>query len=235
MCKNMELKENYILKIGMCDDELGSIKSFSSMLESAIEKQDLNAKISLITTNQKEMFDAVFNKEIDILFLDVDFKNNGKNGIEFAEDLRNVNKEFFLVFLSAHQRYMHVSFFVKVYDYIVKPANKDVVEHLIKRLKGEFDYNNKLFLHLNKWITVRIDDILYIEKLGNKCNIITTYNTQSTTKSLETLLNELPNYFRKCHRSYIVNERKILTLDKKEKYAFFPRGIKCPINSYFDL
>ncbi|MDD3303972.1 MAG: LytTR family DNA-binding domain-containing protein [Clostridia bacterium] len=231
----MELKENYILKIGMCDDELGSIKSFSSMLESAIEKQDLNAKISLITTNQKEMFDAVFNKEIDILFLDVDFKNNGKNGIEFAEDLRNVNKEFFLVFLSAHQRYMHVSFFVKVYDYIVKPANKDVVEHLIKRLKGEFDYNNKLFLHLNKWITVRIDDILYIEKLGNKCNIITTYNTQSTTKSLETLLNELPNYFRKCHRSYIVNERKILTLDKKEKYAFFPRGIKCPINSYFDL
>ena len=40
MCKNMELKENYILKIGMCDDELGSIKSFANMLESEIIRQD---------------------------------------------------------------------------------------------------------------------------------------------------------------------------------------------------
>ena len=36
--------------------------------------------------------------------LDIDFKNNGKNGIEFAKDLRKINKNFFLVFLSAHQR-----------------------------------------------------------------------------------------------------------------------------------
>lgn len=94
----MELKENYILKIGMCDDELGSIKSFANMLESEIIRQDLNAEITLITSNQKEIFDAVFNREIDILFLDVDFKNNGKNGLDFAEDLRRINKEFFLIF-----------------------------------------------------------------------------------------------------------------------------------------
>jgi response regulator of the lytR/algR family len=235
MCKNMELKENYILKIGMCDDELGSIKSFANMLESEIIRQDLDAEITLITSNQKEIFDAVFNREIDILFLDVDFKNNGKNGLDFAEDLRRINKEFFLIFLSAHQRYMHVSFYVKVYDYIVKPANKDVIEELVSRLKGEFKGNKSLFLHLNKWITVRIDDILYIEKIGNKCNIVTTYSTQTSTKSLETLLSELPNYFRKCHRSYILNEKKIIGIDKKEKYAFFPKGVKCPINSYFDL
>lgn len=223
------------MKIGMCDDELGSIKSFANMLESEIIRQDLNAEITLITSNQKEIFDAVFNREIDILFLDVDFKNNGKNGLDFAEDLRRINKEFFLIFLSAHQRYMHVSFYVKVYDYIVKPANKDVIEELVSRLKGEFKGNKSLFLHLNKWITVRIDDILYIEKIGNKCNIVTTYSTQTSTKSLETLLSELPNYFRKCHRSYILNEKKIIGIDKKEKYAFFPKGVKCPINSYFDL
>lgn len=174
----MELKENYILKIGMCDDELGSIKSFANMLESEIIRQDLNAEITLITSNQKEIFDAVFNREIDILFLDVDFKNNGKNGLDFAEDLRRINKEFFLIFLSAHQRYMHVSFYVKVYDYIVKPANKDVIEELVSRLKGEFKGNKSLFLHLNKWITVRIDDILYIEKIGNKCNIVLLFTAK---------------------------------------------------------
>ena len=49
------------------------------------------------------------------------------------------------------------------------------------------------------------------------------------------LLNELPIFFRKCHRSYIVNENKILRLDKKNGYVYFSKDIFCPVNSQFNL
>lgn len=82
-----------MIKIGMCDDNLNSIKIASKLLESETIEQNLDAEISIISSNQKEIYDAIYEGKIDILFLDIDFKNNGKNGIEFARDLRKINKK----------------------------------------------------------------------------------------------------------------------------------------------
>ena len=224
-----------MLRIGMCDDDLEGVNLTSKFLDAEIINQNLDAEITIISDNQKEIFDKIYKKEIDILFLDVDFKSNGKNGIDFAKDLREVNKDFYLIFLTAHQRYMHVSFIVKVFDYLVKPINKNILEDLVLRIKEEFTYDKNIFLHLNKWESVRTNDILYIEKCGNKSIVVTNSSKYSTLKTLETLLNELPIFFRKCHRSYIVNENKILRLDKKNGYVYFSKDIFCPVNSQFNL
>lgn len=235
MCENMEIIEKYIVKIGMCDDDLENIKLVAKQLESEIINQNFNAEITLITDDQEKVFESVKNGDIDILFLDIDFKGKGKNGIDFAYELRLVNREFSLVFLPGHQRYMHVSFCVKVFDYIVKPINKTILEQLVSRFKQEYIINKSKFLTLNKWITVRIEDILYIEKDGNKCNVVTGFATYSTTINLNALLDRLPPYFIKCHRSYIANTKRIAAIDKKEQYIYFENGSKCPINSYFKL
>ncbi len=231
----MKQRENYILKIGICDDDLDCVISVVKLIESEIMEQNLNAEITMITDNQKDIFDAIYYHKIDILFLDIDFKNKGKNGLDFASDLRNINKDFFLIFLSAHQRYMHVSFYVKVYDYLVKPANRYVIQDLVSRLKSEFNLNKNLFLNLNKWVSIRINDILYIERDKNKSKIITSFDEYTTSKSLDSLLNDLPNNFRKCHRSFVLNENKIISIDRKSQYAYFTKKNKCPINSYFEL
>ena len=224
-----------MIKIGMCDDNLNSIKIASKLLESEIMEQDLNAEISIISSNQKEIFDAIYKKNIDVLFLDVDFKNNGKNGIEFAKDLRKVNRNFFLVFLSAHQRYLHLSLITKVFDYLIKPINRDTMSNLVTRLKEEFSNNNTLFLHLSKWEFVRTDNILYIEKEGKKSVIITNDITYTTNKGLNTLISELPSNFIRCHKSYILNKEKILSLDKKNGQAFFTKTISCPISTHLNI
>lgn len=235
MCKNMEIKENYILKIVLCDDELENIKTISKLLESEIIQQNFSAEIVLITDNQEEILHAIEERKIDILFLDIDFKNNGKNGLEFANILRKINKEFFLIFLTAHQRYMHISFYTKVFDYLVKPISKDILSEIVSRLKDEFENNKNLFLKLNKWVSLRTTDILYIEKQGNKSTVVTQFGEYSTVKTLDNLLDELPINFTKSHRSYIVNENKIINIDKKDKYVYFSQDIKCPINSFFEL
>lgn len=224
-----------MIKIGMCDDNLNSIKIASKLLEAEIIEQDLDAEISIISSEQKKIFDAIYNKEIDVLFLDIDFKNNGKNGIDFAKDLRKINKNFYLVFLSAHQRYLHVSLTTKIFDYLVKPINRDTISDIVSRLKDEFTNNKALFLHLNKWEFVRTDDIFYIEKNGKKSIIVTDDINFTTTKGLNTLLSELPQNFLRCHKSYILNSDKVLSIDKKLGQASFGKNITCPISAQFNL
>ena len=224
-----------MIKIGMCDDNLNSIKIASKLLEAEIIEQDLDAEISIISSEQKKIFDAIYNKEIDVLFLDIDFKNNGKNGIDFAKDLRKINKNFYLVFLSAHQRYLHVSLTTKIFDYLVKPINRDTISDIVIRLKDEFANNKALFLHLNKWEFVRTDDIFYIEKNGKKSIIVTDDINFTTTKGLNTLLSELPQNFLRCHKSYILNSDKVLSIDKKLGLASFGKNITCPISTQFNL
>ena len=224
-----------MIKIGMCDDNLNSIKIASKLLEAEIIEQDLDAEISIISSEQKKIFDAIYNNEIDVLFLDIDFKNNGKNGIDFAKDLRKINKNFYLVFLSAHQRYLHVSLTTKIFDYLVKPINRDTISDIVSRLKDEFANNKALFLHLNKWEFVRTDDIFYIEKNGKKSIIVTDDINFTTTKGLNTLLSELPQNFLRCHKSYILNSDKVLSIDKKLGQASFGKNISCPISAQFNL
>lgn len=224
-----------MLRIGFCDDALDSIHIVTRYLEAEIIEQNLDAEITLITNNQNDVLEAIRHKELDILFLDIDFKATGKNGIEFAKELRELNRDFYLIFLSAYQRYMHLSFVVKVYDYLFKPINREIIQDLVFRLKKDYSYDTNLFLHLNKWKSIRIDSILYIEKLGSKSHIITQTEENTTTKSLDTLLAELPNNFKRCHRSCIINEREVLSIDKKYGIANLTAQKTCPINSYYQL
>ena len=88
---------------------------------------------------------------------------------------------------------------------------------------------------INKWVSIRTNDILYIEKIGNKSIVVTKQGRNSTLKTLDALLEELPINFRKCHRSYIINENKIIQIDKKKGYAYFSNDLYCPINSHFNI
>ena len=224
-----------MIKIGICDDNLNALAGIKCMIDSQLIQLDLNAEITIVTNDQKKIFEAISKKEIDILFLDIDFKGNGKNGVEFAKELREHNKDFYLVFLTAHQRYMHISFYAKVFDYLVKPVNKYVIEDLICRLKKEFEAVNNIFLHLNRWTAIRTDEILYIEKNGNKSIVITEVSKESTYKTLDSLLEELPSNFKRCHKSYIINENKVISINKKSGYIFFTDKIYCPISTHFNL
>lgn len=224
-----------MLKIGICDDNLKVLDVTSKILESVLIENDIDADITLVTSEQNKILEEIKSKNIDILFLDVDFKDSGKNGIEFANELRKYNKDFYLIFISAFQKYIQISLSVKVFDYLIKPINKDTITELMLRLDEDAKFSNNIFLQLNKWKKVRLDKILYIEKQNNKAIVVTTDGIQTSNKTLGTLLNELPKNFVKAHRSYIVNYNNIVSIDKKLGLVYFLDNKSCPINSSFNI
>lgn len=223
-----------MIRIGMCDDNLTVLNGIAKILESELIEQDIDAEITIITNDQNIIYEQIKNQEIDILFLDIDFKN-GKNGIDFALELRKLNKNFYLIFVTAFQRYIQLSLTTKVFDYLIKPINREVIHDLCLRLNEEFKANTNLFLHINKWISIRTNDILYIEKMRNQAIIYTERFSRTTYKTLEQLLEILPENFVRCHRSFIINTNKIVSIDRKLNLAYFINERSCPINSNFIL
>lgn len=224
-------------KIAICDDEIDCAKGVAKILEIFFDKKSFDVKITIVTDSQDVIYDAIKKNEIDLLILDIDFKNRGKNGIEFANELRKMNKDFYLVFLTAHLRYMHLSFVTKTFDFLVKPVSKNLIESFVDRLIEEFTVKNSKFLQLNKSIAIKIDSIVYIEKIKNKSYIyvLPGKTTYSCTITLEKLLDALPDNFVKCHRSYIANRTFISAIDNKKSMIIFENGLTCPTNSHFRL
>jgi two-component system response regulator AgrA len=222
-------------KIAICDDEIDCAKGLSKILQNQIAKKSFNAQVLIITDKQDIIYKAIEKNEIDILILDIVFKNGEKNGIDFANDLRKINKDFCLIFLTAHFRYMHLSFVSKTFDFLVKPISSNLIDSFVDRLIDEFSIKNSKFLYLTKSLAVKINTIVYIEKIKNKCYIYTLSGTYSCTITLDKLLDKLPDSFVKCYRSYIANKKFISTIDIKKNEIIFENGAKCPMNSHFKL
>lgn len=222
-----------MIKIALCDDNLKSIENISKLMESAIIELDLDAEIILVTDNQNDIYTEMKNGNIDILFLDIDFQNGGKNGVEFANELRKFNKEFYLVFLTAHFEYSLLSFKCKTFDYILKPITNSAINSIFKRFKDEFtSTENKIFVQIKKGLSIRAKDILFIERKQSRTYIHTKNFTYDSSISLNNIYKTLPkDMFLRNHRSYIVNTQAITRVNKSKSKVFFDKSISCPMGN----
>lgn len=221
-----------MIRIGLCDDELDSLKYISKIIDSQLINIDFEAEIVLVTGNQNLVRDKIINREIDILFLDIDFKDSGKNGIDFANELRELNKEFTLIFMTAFFEYSLLAYQCKTFGYILKPITIQSVAPVLTRLKAEFSQGSGNFIQLNKSETVRAKDILFIERNKSKTRVYTSSNTFETNYSLNNIQEILPQNFVRVHRSYIVNQNNIYSVNKNEKMILFENKLSCPLGQF---
>lgn len=224
-----------MIKIALCDDNLKSIENIAKLMESVIIEQNLDAEITIVTDNQDIIYNEIKNDNIDILFLDVDFQNSGKNGVEFASELRNFNKKFYLVFLTAHFEYSLLSFKCKTFDYLLKPISTSALVSIFKRFKDEFfSSENKVFINIKRGLSIRANDIFFIERKQNKTYIHAKNCIYESSMSLNNIEKTLPtDTFVRNHRSYIVNTSAITEVSKPDNKLFFDKSISCPMGNIF--
>lgn len=217
------------MNIAICDDELPTLRAIAKITESAIISGKFDAEVTLVTADQNLIYEGIKNHEIDVLFLDVDFNNGGINGIEFALKLREINKDFKLIFMTAHFEYVMLSFKCKTFDYVMKPVDISKVTTVLKRLSTDLSECELGLLKVNKDYMVRTKDILFIERNKSKATIYTKDSTYETCSSLNTLEHDLPNNFVRVHRSYIVNKEQISKINKENKSICFNDNLSCPL------
>jgi DNA-binding LytR/AlgR family response regulator len=204
--------------------------------------------------NAEEAKTAFFDKEPDIVLLDIRIKGN-KDGIELAEDLMHYRGTPFIFLTSFNDKKTFLrAKETSPYAYIVKPFDKDTLERAIELALHKFNgteeetddagewgkdllLSDSFFVKVgDKLEKVILDEIQYIEVDEKYCSIFNGERNYAVRISLNDLALKLPSdKFLRINRKQIVNADMISKIDVKNKIVYIGRT-ECPLGkSYKDL
>ncbi|WP_291910623.1 LytTR family DNA-binding domain-containing protein [Chitinophaga sp. CB10] len=167
-----------------------------------------------------EAYNLLQQEKIDILLLDIEMP--GMSGIELT---RNLGKKGpVIIFTTAKKEYAVEAFELHVADYLIKPVSPARFIQAIDRAKEILDSANRdvqvseqefVFIRDNGILKrIRIDDILYLEAMGDYVKLYTPQKFHAIHTTLKALEEKLPAAkFMRVHRSYIVALDKINSIE----------------------
>ena len=220
-----------MLNFIICDDEPHMLTRLSSLFEKAFLKNDFDAKIVLKTSDYKEVISYMSTNTVNVVVLDIEFKNSNMNGLNIAKEIRKFNKDCYIIFITSHFEYLMQAYNYKTFAYLFKTSlSVDSLSDTLSRLFDDISSNSRKFLKIdNKGTFVDLNDIQYIEKNGMKL-IYHTFNEHfETYNSFSKIENDLPENFVRCHKSFIVNINNIDYICFPNSSITFKNGDVCYI------
>jgi two-component system LytT family response regulator len=176
--------------------------------------------------NATDAFNILQKEEIDLVFLDVEMPE--MSGVEL---LKNLEKKPIVILITAKQDYAVEAFELKVADYLVKPVTLPRFTKAVERAKEIYESRNKtsdevhhekgfIFARSNNVLSkIRIDDIKYIQALGDYVNIFTDNKRYTVHITLKGIEEKLPrDKFYRLHRSYITSLNHIDNIEESTAY-----------------
>lgn len=184
-----------------------------------------------------EAFNYLKAEDTDLVFLDIEMP--GMSGIEL---LKNLEKHPLIIFISANKDYAIEAFELNVADYILKPVNLSRFMAAVSRAKELFDNKGHIEVNENdkeyvfvrsnsQLVKIKINDILYIQALGDYVNIFTSTSRNTVHITLKGMEEKLPSRkFYRLHRSYLI---AIDHIDRVEEGNAFIGKHPIPIGEQF--
>lgn len=85
----------------LCDDENNMLNKLSILFEKTFVKNDFDAQIVLKTSDYKEVISFMDSNIVDVIVLDIEFKNSNLNGLDMLEKFEKLIKTVILFLLQA--------------------------------------------------------------------------------------------------------------------------------------
>lgn len=218
-----------MLSFVLCDDNKTLLSRLPKMLEKLFIMENIEAEITFISDNPIDTLNYLNSNPIDVLMIDIELGSD-ITGIDVSRKLREINKDAYVICLSGYMDYVFEALKVKIFDYLLKPISYEKLKNCILRLINDMNKSKKEYLTFgkNKFL-IRQDDITYIEKFKSKSTIYTDNNKYDVSLSLGKLETCLPDSFKRCHKSYIVNTSNICEIDSLKNEILFKDNSICPI------
>jgi DNA-binding LytR/AlgR family response regulator len=176
--------------------------------------------------NPLKATEVIGSGQVQLIFLDIQMPKI--TGLEFFRSLHHAPP---VIFTTAYPQYALDGFDLNALDYLVKPVSFDrflkaamkAREYYELRQKnlastGEQVSSDHFYIKTDgKLVKILFDEVLFVEALQNYISIQTTdkkYITYLTFKTIEDYLP--PDKFIKTHKSYIIAESKIDSIEGNE-------------------
>lgn len=208
-----------MIKIAFCDDDLSVLEDLCALLVQYREKHD--PEIGYAAFRSPLEFMAAMEKGacFDVLFLDIIMP--GQNGIDAAKEIRQLDQNIKIIFLSSSSEFALESYTVSAYFYQIKPVLQEEFTALLDSIVSECEKERQcsLVLRCKSGITrIALEKLEYCEVIGRTLLFhMKNGEILESMGSMNKLCNELMQYgnFLRPHRSFLVNMEYIKSISYK--------------------
>ena len=172
----------------------------------------------------------------DAVFLS--FDECGEPVLQVARDVRKSGEMTFILLISDRTQDISPLFRPKIRPggVLFRPVQNSQIRDILEEIASELDRlgnnDDDIFVFKADGATRRIPmrDILFFEASSKKVLLHTSGREISYYHSIDDLASSLPQYFIRCHRSFIVNTRKIVELRWSEMEIGLTGGERIPFS-----
>lgn len=209
------------LNIVIVEDEINAME----MLQRKVEKLSGEIKVTGTADSVESGLKLLKKVDCNLLLLDIELRDG--TGFDLIEKLGEV--DFEVIFTTAYNEYAIEAFKVNAVDYLLKPINDENLSNAIERANQRVENNNNVMIDqisqlLNnqpefgklalkergKVTFINKKDIICLKADGVYTKITTKkskYVSSSNLGHYESILKD--SYFKRIHRSFIVNINEI--------------------------
>lgn len=225
-----------MIRIALCDDDLIYIDSvLKPLVAQALKKAEIQAEVCFFNDGNELVREFQEHRDFDIVILDIDMpKMNGK---AIAEQLRKMNSEFTLAFITAFSNEAISTIPYSIKAFIPKDVSDErMLESLVKLFRDYSAHNTRyrVFEIIKdksaELIRINNDDIFYFQNRFEHIYLFTNDEefllTERSIKQLEQRY-DLTGFCR-IHTDLIVNIGKVYEIMKND--IVLTNGKKLPVS-----
>lgn len=192
------------INIGIVEDSPKDAQRLADYLKEFFK--NINQEYSIEFFDSGISFLDKYVPKYDVVFMDVEMP--GMNGLDVAGELRELDKDVLLIFVTNMAQYAAKGYDVDALGYIVKPVTYEslvlklqkVVQRLKQRNTSSIVIGNK-----NRYHKINVADIKYVEITGHSLTWHTIKGVYTSTGSLKNVWEQLGTEFAMCNQCYLVN------------------------------
>ena len=209
-----------MIRIAICDDEEIITSQIDNIINDIGKKENIPFDTDVFFSGDGLEQEIASGTKYDLIYLDIQM-NNG-DGITAAKNIRKMDENVLLVYVSGYDKYMMELFRLDVFAFIKKPIEYKNFQKIF------LDANRKIckqrfyfpFHYRNEEYKIPCIDILYFESSGRKIHV---HTKNGGTEIFNGKLSEVESWvqkgkipFLRIHQSYLVNYYHIKSRSRTE-------------------
>ena len=211
--------ENY--RVGLCDDEKRMLKINNHYMKEIDEEYEEFTLELINFMAGKDIVEYIKKEPLDIAILDVDMIV--MDGMDVAKNLKAVNEDIVVFFITGHSEFAVEAFDVDAIGYVMKPVDKDKLERTllkavakVREIKSREKQRELVITVSNLKKRIPVDEIIYIERVQTQCVIVTKKEEYRVYDTITDLVEKVGEGFIRASQSFILKISEISKVTYKE-------------------
>ncbi len=203
------------MRVVICEDNATSSDVLENYVKRWSHRNGCFTEVYIYSSAEQFLLSEEDTDNIDLIFIDIIMGD--MTGIDLAHKLRDSGYLGQIVFATDMREYVFEGYNVSALNYLLKPVSYEKCASLLDRVR-EFMSERRFYICKlqDKSVKIPCEEILYVEMDSHYAKINTLKGQYTIRSTITSVFNELDdNMFVRCHKSFIINIRHVMSVSKK--------------------